>query len=488
MPSLKEVCCPVCGATLSGTEGKTVVVCDYCGSETKQTLASAEAFTAYVADAAEIQEKSNALMKKMEDALSSGDKKLAVRYYEGQVRLQMRSAQKAVGPEALEKMITPMVHDFAKSLGVSWTPPSQQGKLGKVGALRDEQGRLVPPPLEFMSSLRCDPRGNLVVTQSGAIHKFSSGGEYSGAIEGDFKLLQDAAADAQGSVYAVDTEACLVLKFGPDGKLERSWGRKADLEDYKVQKKMDKGKKFLQPDEFAAPSYVGVDPSGSAIVADPVAGVVKKFSSGGSFVWEKRSKEIPIHLKSGKKVGLVRRLLFGGEGEKWARKETMKSISAFCIDARGSIILADNMEEKVTILDAEGRYQRSIMRVKTGLVRAEEVGECTGVAAAPGGDVFFLDTTQTPKVLGLTRKGKLKVRWGRRGAGPGEFKDPVAIAADQDGNVLVADNGNGNIQKFTPEGKFISAIGRQPKAGAPSKPEFGGTKGADLDEADEKEL
>jgi len=173
---------------MSGTEGKTVIVCEYCGVESKTSMTTPEAFARYAADAAELQPKIEGLVKKMEDAIGRGENKLAVRYYEGMIRLQMRAQQQLVDPEVLEQQIVSPVQQFASNMGVAWVPPSARGKLGRVEDLRDAEGRMVAPELDFMSSLRSDPRGNLVVTSSNTVLRFSSSGEYLGAIKGDLRL------------------------------------------------------------------------------------------------------------------------------------------------------------------------------------------------------------------------------------------------------------------------------------------------------------
>jgi len=48
---------------------------------------------------------------------------------------------------------------------------------------------------------------------------------------------------------------------------------------------------------------------------------------------------------------------------------------------------------------------------------------------------------------------------GGRGAGKGEFDSPTAMAVDGNGNILVADTGNGRIEKFSPTGDFITSMG-----------------------------
>ena len=48
---------------------------------------------------------------------------------------------------------------------------------------------------------------------------------------------------------------------------------------------------------------------------------------------------------------------------------------------------------------------------------------------------------------------------GGKGTGKGQFDSPTGIAVDGNGNVLVADTGNGRIEKFSPTGTFLSTIG-----------------------------
>jgi DNA-binding beta-propeller fold protein YncE len=48
---------------------------------------------------------------------------------------------------------------------------------------------------------------------------------------------------------------------------------------------------------------------------------------------------------------------------------------------------------------------------------------------------------------------------GGRGTGKGEFDSPTGLAVDVNGNILVADTGNGRIEKFSPTGTFLSTVG-----------------------------
>jgi DNA-binding beta-propeller fold protein YncE len=49
--------------------------------------------------------------------------------------------------------------------------------------------------------------------------------------------------------------------------------------------------------------------------------------------------------------------------------------------------------------------------------------------------------------------------WGKYGSGQGEFNYPYGIAIDSRGDVYVSDMNNNRIQKFSPDGEFITATG-----------------------------
>jgi len=64
-----------------------------------------------------------------------------------------------------------------------------------------------------------------------------------------------------------------------------------------------------------------------------------------------------------------------------------------------------------------------------------------------------------PPQLSSLPEGVSNVFEGGRGARKGEFDSPIGIAVDGNGNILVADTGNGRIEKFAPTGTFLSIIG-----------------------------
>ena len=72
--------------------------------------------------------------------------------------------------------------------------------------------------------------------------------------------------------------------------------------------------------------------------------------------------------------------------------------------------------------------------------------------------IYKVPDTPPPQLSSLP-EGLTNMFEGGRGAGKGEFDSPTGIAVDPNGNVLVADTKNGRIEKFSPTGGFLSAIG-----------------------------
>ena len=72
--------------------------------------------------------------------------------------------------------------------------------------------------------------------------------------------------------------------------------------------------------------------------------------------------------------------------------------------------------------------------------------------------IYKVPDTPPPKLSSLP-ENVINMFEGGKGVGKGEFDSPTAIAVDPNGNVLVADTMNGRIEKFSPTGGFLSAIG-----------------------------
>lgn len=82
----------------------------------------------------------------------------------------------------------------------------------------------------------------------------------------------------------------------------------------------------------------------------------------------------------------------------------------------------------------------------------------TDVAFDKAGNIFVADGLGNARIAKFTKDGVFVKSWGSRGTAPGQFASPRAIQVDADGNVYVADQGNGRIQIFDNDGNFKRAI------------------------------
>ena len=80
----------------------------------------------------------------------------------------------------------------------------------------------------------------------------------------------------------------------------------------------------------------------------------------------------------------------------------------------------------------------------------------TNLALAPNGDLYIADGYGNARIHHFSPTGELIRSWGEPGAGPGQFHVPHGIAIDQHGTVFVADRENSRLQRFSPEGVFLS--------------------------------
>jgi DNA-binding beta-propeller fold protein YncE len=96
------------------------------------------------------------------------------------------------------------------------------------------------------------------------------------------------------------------------------------------------------------------------------------------------------------------------------------------------------------------------------------LGWLGALAIGPDSNLYVTDHSQRVTVISPT--GTVLRRWGKPGSGPGEFRfiapdpgNPTAtmgkIAVGPDGKVYVSDSGNGRVQVFTPQGRFVRRLG-----------------------------
>jgi len=76
------------------------------------------------------------------------------------------------------------------------------------------------------------------------------------------------------------------------------------------------------------------------------------------------------------------------------------------------------------------------------------------------GDELYVPDFETQSVLVLDRHTGSTIRSiGAAGGGPGQFIRPLGIDIDQEGNIYVTDAIRGRLQKFSPDGELLYALG-----------------------------
>ncbi|WP_323844330.1 hypothetical protein [Microbulbifer magnicolonia] len=126
----------------------------------------------------------------------------------------------------------------------------------------------------------------------------------------------------------------------------------------------------------------------------------------------------------------------------------------------GSLLVADTYGQRVLHLDADGRLLHSWGGRGSG---AGAFSYPTDVAAAGGG--FYVADGYNDRIQQFDADGALVRKWGGPFAanifGPfrGWFATATSVAAGADGSVFVADFYNDRIQKFSGDGRFLTAFG-----------------------------
>ena len=94
---------------------------------------------------------------------------------------------------------------------------------------------------------------------------------------------------------------------------------------------------------------------------------------------------------------------------------------------------------------------------QAGEPEAGLLNEPTDLTVNPAGEIFLLvgHGRGTPQVLKFDSAGKLLMKWGGPGTGPGQFDTPHSIVVDQQGLIYVAARQNHRIQIFDDEGNYI---------------------------------
>jgi DNA-binding beta-propeller fold protein YncE len=135
-------------------------------------------------------------------------------------------------------------------------------------------------------------------------------------------------------------------------------------------------------------------------------------------------------------------------------KERFVSPIAVAVDEQGNIYITDSYLGKIFAFRSNGKFWRLLGDVKgEGLFKRP-----TGLAYDSKAHVFYLTDTLRDKIFVLDMQGRVLRSFGGRGADPGQFNFPVAIAIYQ-GSLYVVDAMNCRVQILDLKGNPLAQFG-----------------------------
>ncbi len=259
------------------------------------------------------------------------------------------------------------------------------------------------------------------------------GGEGSG--NGQFDDPKGIAIDSEDNIYVTDTGNNCIQKFTSEGKFITKWGSEG-----------------AGDGEFNNPEDVAIDREGNVYVADRKNYRIQKFTSEGEFITKWGSEGT-------------------GDGE-------------FCYprcvdtDSEGNVYVADTLigiegylvSSRIQKFTSEGEFTRQWGCSICSLFEADFLA--FGLATDNEDKVYVLDIFITnSQIQVFNSDGELITKWIFFISGD-VFVFPSAIATDSEKNVYLAGGDEGNIAKFTSDGKLITLWKAVPVKGKFGLPPF----------------
>ena len=175
---------------------------------------------------------------------------------------------------------------------------------------------------------------------------------------------------------------------------------------------------------FTDPRGVQVTPDGTLVVTDEWDYSLKEYavtSSGATFV----------------------RRLFGTPPP----ADGVNSPRGMSVDASGRMYVSDWWNQRAVRVEADG----------TGFLSWGQRGTRSDpgsfnfawdLAVQPGTGRVFVANRESHEITVFTADGQFVTKWGSRGTGPGQLQFPQGLEFAPDGDLVVADSGNGRLERF----------------------------------------
>jgi DNA-binding beta-propeller fold protein YncE len=355
-------------------------------------------------------------------------------------------------------------HTFGTA-GPNWVPhPTYSSSVGSVGS---GDGQMSNP-----YGVAVDPvNGTVAVADLGnsRIQVFNESGEFirkfgsNGTNDGEFTAVEGVAFDQKGNIWSVDANSNRVQEFTETGKFIRKFGSKGSANGL-----------------FRSPQSIAIDAGGNVWVSDTTNNRVQKFNEGGVYqsqfaagyqptgvtvdangnIWSVNSEgRVQEHDAGGTLLREFGESGYGG-GKLWLPW-------GIAVDEGGNVWVANRnwtvsgtQFAEVDVFSQKGVFEGSFGSVGTG---KEQFGYPDSLALDPRGNIWIADDAN-----GRIDKWKVPSKWppvysstfGSEGYADGQFIQPTGIAANPvNGKLVITDPATNQIHEFTSNGEFIRKFG-----------------------------
>jgi YD repeat-containing protein len=331
--------------------------------------------------------------------------------------------------------------------------------ISKFGSAGSAEGQLNLP-----TTIALDGDGNILVTEHGRVQKFSPSGQLLlqfgtlGIEENQFYRPRGVTVGADGTIWIADYQG--VRRFTAAGQFIERVGTS-------------------DPGQISLAQSLATAPNGDVYVVDGSASRIRVFDEDGD------------HLRSFGAAGTgpgefseATEVDVDEQGNVWVGEELGDRIQAFTeagdyvagFGTTGSgpqqLALSEHAGiavalGRVWVADAgNNRVSRWLSADVTSFLHSANLGSSgsedgdletpADAVVAEGGDIWVLDRGNS-RVQRFGPDGQFVSKFGSAGSGEGQLSSPTAIALDGAGNILVTENGR--VQKFSPSGQSLLKFG-----------------------------